>query len=268
MRMHSFRSAGLLLCALLIAAPGSRSLQAQNSPQSTPQDAPQGAGPGGRMGGGMGGMFGMANNSAHGAVTAVSGADITLKDEQGQIYKVQTGPNTRFRKDREEAKISDIKPGDTVVAVGNLDDKAKTVGAMFVVVLDPQQAVQMQKMRADFGKTWTAGKVTAIKDLTLTVERPDKVTQTITVDENTTFRKGGRADAEDITFPDIKVGDMVNARGALQSGNFLATTLSVMPPGARGQGRFAQGQPGSENPQAKPNAVPAGNAQPQPPSGQ
>jgi len=217
-----------------------------------------------------GGMFMMGGNSAHGTVTAVSGNTLTIKDEQGEVYTVQTGPNTHFRKDRQESTIADIHVGDTIVAAGNLDDQAKTVGAVFVVVLTPEQAARMEKMRAEFGKTWTAGKVTAIQDLTLTVERPDKVTQTIAVDENTTFRKGGRGTAEDITFPDIKVGDMVNARGALQNGKFVATSLVVMPPRQPGQGRFGEGRRGpggAESPDAPPQDAPSSNPQPQSPNG-
>jgi hypothetical protein len=99
------------------------------------------------------------------------------------------------------------------------------------VVID---RAQYDKARADFGKTWTTGKVVSMKDLTLTIERPDKVTQTITVDENTSFHKR----REDITLADIKVGDNVTARGALQNGSFLATTLAVMEPG---QGRGGGG---------------------------
>ena len=175
---------------------------------------------------GRGGMFMMGGNSAHGAVTAVSGNNITVKDEQGQVYTVETGPNTHFRKDRGESKIADIHVGDTIVAAGNLDEQAKTVGAVFVVVLTPEQAAQMQKARAEFGKTWTAGKVTAIRDLTLTVERPDKVSQTIAVDENTTFRK--RRDP--ITLADIHPGDMVRVEGALKGAEFGATNVAVMAP--------------------------------------
>ncbi len=212
------------------------------------------------MGGG-GGMFMMGGNGAHGTVTAVTGSNITIKDEQGQVYTVQTGPNTHFRKDREESKIADIHVGDTIVAAGNLDDQAKTVGAVFVVVLTPEQAARMAQMRADFGKTWTAGKVTAIKDLTLTVERPDKVSQTVAVDQNTTFRKGGRGTAEDITFPDIKVGDMVTARGALQNGNFLAASIAVTPPRQPGQGREGRRGPGGP-----PQDAPTGS-EPQSPAG-
>lgn len=253
MRFLRSRSAGFALCALLAVFLAATSLLAQDEPE-------QGGGPGGGRGGRMGGMFAMAGNSAHGTVTAVTGDAITIKNEQGEVYKVETGPNTHFRKDREEAKIADIHPGDVIFAAGNLDEQAKTVGAMFVVVLNPQQAEQMQKMRAEFGKTWTIGKVTAIKDLTLTIERPDHVSQTIAVDENTTFHKR----REDITFPEIKVGDMVRASGALQGGSFLATNLAVMEPGAHGQGRFGgpQGAPGGSGTQANPSA---GGTAPTPP---
>lgn len=214
---------------------------------------------------GGGGMFMMGGNNAHGQVTVVAGNELTIKDEQGEVYKVETGPNTHIRKDRAEVKISDIHVGDTVVAGGNLDDQAKTVGAMFVMVLTPEQAAQMEKMRADFGKTWTAGKITAIKDLTVTVERPDKTSQTIAVDENTTFHKGARGEATDITFPDVKVGDMLRADGSLKDGSFLATNLVVMEPRQPGQGRFGnrQGTPGQ--PQQQPQGAPAGSsASPQP----
>jgi hypothetical protein len=216
----------------------------------------------------MGGGMMMGGNNAHGKVTAITGTEITIKDEQGQVYKVQTGPNTHIRKDREETKISDIHIGDTIVAGGNLDEQAKTVGAMFVMVLTPEQAAQMEKMRADFGKTWTAGKITAIKDLTVTVERPDKATQTIVVDENTTFHKGARGNATDITFPDIKVGEMLRADGAVKDGSFLATNLVVMEPRQPGQGRGGNrpGGPGSQTNPQQPDAAPTGSTPPQQPN--
>jgi Domain of unknown function (DUF5666) len=258
--MKMFRSclAGFALCASLAVLLAAPSLLAQDEPSQR--------GPGGGMG--RGGMFMMGANNVHGKVTAVSGNEITIQDEQGQAYKVETGPNTRVRKDREEAKVSDIHVGDTIVAMGNLDDQAKTIGAMFVMVPTPEQVAQMEKMRATFGKTWTAGKITAIKDLTVTIERPDKVSQTLTVDENTTFHRGARGNATDITFPDIKVGEMLRADGSLKDGDFLATTLVVMEPRQPGRGRFGNGGPPGSGmrQQPQPEGAPTGSTPPQQPN--
>jgi hypothetical protein len=258
MQVFTPRITRLALCLAISALPASPALSAQDAPQQQGQGW-QGRGQGG-------GMFGAGMNGTEGTVTAISGGEISLKNEQGEAYKVETGPNTRFRKDRDEARLADIRVGDVIMAAGNLDDQAKTVGAVFVVVLSPEQAARMEKMRADFGKTWTAGRVTAINGLTLTVERPDKVTQSIAVDENTTFHKRG----EDITFPDIKVGDMVRATGAVQGSGFLAVSLMVMGGGRMGhfgqgetQGQGSgQGQPGS--PSSQPQGASSGNPQAQP----
>lgn len=275
MRLLRFRVAGFGLCLSVAAAgvapalfaPGLRArAQMPDVPgQQPPQEPGQGRGYGRGGGMGMGGMFG-GGAPTEGTVTAVSGNNLMIKNEQGQTYTVQTGPNTRIRKDRQPVKISDIKVGDMIMAAGNVDDQAKTVGAMFVAVLSPEQAAQMEKMRASFGKTWTAGRVSAIKDLTLTVERPDKVTQTIAVDENTVFHKRSREGQQDITFPEIKVGDMVRADGSVQSGgNFLATTLDVSEPRRPGEGRFGNGAggPGGHVQQTpQPQGTPTGSVPP------
>src|SRR5208282_5599769 len=112
---------------------------------------------------------------------------------------------------------------DALVAGGEVDAKAKTVGAVFVMVLTPEQAAQAKKIREDFGKTWTAGEVTAIKDTDITIKRRDGVTQTVSVDENTSFKKRN----DSITLADIQVGDPLRATGALKGVTFVAATVTV-----------------------------------------
>ncbi len=182
------------------------------------------------------GMAAFAEHGVRGTVTAVSGDNITVKTDNGDLYKIETGPNTHFRKQRDQIKISDIHVGDMVAAGGDKDDKAKTVGAVFVMLIDKEQ---YEKARAEFGKTWTAGAIQSIEDLRITIKRPDNVVQTIVVDENTSFRKH----RDSITLADIKVGDNVSARGSLQNGNFLATVLAVGGPGGPG-GPGGSGGPG------------------------
>lgn len=195
------------------------------------------------------GMAAFSEHGVRGTVTAVSGDNITVKTDNGDLYKVETGPNTHFRKQRDQIKISDIHVGDMIAAGGDKDDKAKTIGAVFVMLIDKEQ---YEKARAEFGKTWTAGSVQSIEETKITIKRPDNVIQTIVVDENTSFRK--RRDS--ITLADIKVGDNVSARGSLQNGNFLATVLSVGGPGGPGgPGGFGGGgerrsQSGSASPPA------------------
>jgi Cu/Ag efflux protein CusF len=164
-------------------------------------------------------MRGLQDRGIQGDVTAVSGNTITVKTTEGEVYTVSTGPNTRFRKQRDQIAISDLHPGDMIAAMGDKDAKAHTVGAMYVMVMDKARYEQMQ---AEFGKTWTAGTVQSISGTNITIKRTDGVTQTVSVDENTTFRRR----RDDITLADIKVGDEINARGALHNGAFVATQVS------------------------------------------
>jgi hypothetical protein len=208
------------LLALMQVQPASGQSDAQGPP---PRRA-------GSMGTGTGnGLMGMGG-AVHGTVTAIAGGEFTIKNEQGETYKIETGPNTHIMKDRQPIKASEIHTGDVIMTGGDVDDKAHTVGAVFLAVLDAEQVQRMKQAQADFGKTWVAGKITAINELNLTIERPDKVTQTVTVDENTSFHKH----RDSITLADIKVGDTITARGALQKNAFLAAQLSVIEPGQRG----------------------------------
>lgn len=187
-------------------------------------------------------MRDLQDRGIQGDVTAVSGNTVTVKTREGEVYTVSTGPNTRFRKQRDQITISDLHSGDMIAAMGDKDAKAHTLGAMFVMVMDKARYEQMQ---AEFGKTWTAGTVQSITGTNITIKRTDNVTQTVAVDENTSFRRR----REDITLPDIKVGDTITARGALHNGSFLATEVNVGRGGMGGGMGFGQGRQrsGSQN---------------------
>jgi hypothetical protein len=190
-----------------------------------------------------------------GEVTAVSGATLTIKREDGATVQVVTTDNTRVMKGRGiTVKVSDLKVGDGVVAAGNLDAPNKTLHAAMVMA---QDAAEVKKMRDNLGKTYIAGKVTAIDvdNATMTVQRFDGVSQTIGFDETTSFKRGrvarggfggggfGGSDAsasapvptaESITLADIKVGDNVGGQGSVKNHVFVPTVLTV---GTPGQGR-------------------------------
>jgi hypothetical protein len=197
-----------------------------------------------------------------GEITAVSGTNVTVKTTEGETVQIATTPNTRVMKGRGvTVKITDLKAGDGVLALGNLDAPNKTLHAAMVMATD---AAQLKAMKENLGKTYILGKVTAIDadNAKMTVQRLDGVSQTIGFDETTSFKRGriGRgmgmgeagagnaaanapaATGESITLADIKVGDTVSGTGSVKSGVFVPAQLTVAAPG---QGRRREGQPQS-----------------------
>jgi Domain of unknown function (DUF5666) len=187
-------------------------------------------------GDGMGQALGRGNG-IRGTVTASKANTFTIRTDEGDTYQILYSPNTHLMKDRQPIAAADVHLGDMLIAGGVVDAKAKTVGAVFVVDVD---AKEVRDARAAFGKTWVMGKVTAIHELRITIERAgDKQAQIVAVDENTSFRKR----REDVTLADVKVGDTISAQGALHADTFVASTLRIMSPGA-GPGRpNGPGQP-------------------------
>jgi hypothetical protein len=254
-----FRVAVLAVLMLGLSCGLSAQAQFGGAPEGGQENGPPMAMNGGRM--------------VRGTISAVENGKITLKTEQGDVYQVALTPNTRLVKGRDPVKIADVHVGDGIGAMGELDVPNKTVHALFVSVVD---AAKLKEMRDSLGKTWIAGKVTAIDDLKLTILRSDKVSQVIAVDEDTSFRRGGRGmqqfmrgdsvmpvpqgegrpgggqgppsgGGESITLADVKVGDNIGGQGSLKNGVFVPTQLVVADPNARRR------RPGD---QTVPNAAP------------
>jgi hypothetical protein len=259
------RKANLSLCvALVLGLAGAPSLaRAQDGPPEP------------------GGIVGMMSRIV-GEVTAVAPGRITIKTEAPDpmpVVTVITTDNTRLMKGRGETlKFADLKVGDVVTAAGNLDGANHALHAAMVFVVD---AEQVKQLRENLGKTYIAGRVTAIDldNATMTVMRADKVSQTIGFDETTSFQRGRVAlnglsgigggfggppgggygggggyagsgngnrrppngGGESITLADIKVGDAVAGQGSLKNGVFVPTRLNVASP-VNGQGRRRNGE--------------------------
>lgn len=197
-----------------------------------------------------------AGRGVQGTVTAVSADHLTMKTERGELYQVAISANTRVLKNREPVRLTEVHPGDGIGAMGELDAPNKTVHALYLMVVD---AEQIKKAREALGKTWISGTVTAIDETRITVLRPDQVSQVISVDEDTSFRRGGRSmqmamggvsgaqesgragasqDAgESVTLLDVKVGSLVAGPGTLKKGVFVPTTLGIGEASSRGRRR-------------------------------
>jgi hypothetical protein len=172
-----------------------------------------------------------------------------------------------------------------------------------MMVMDVDAAT-LAKAKENMGKTYITGRITAIDadNLKLTVMRTDNVSQVIAVDEGTSFQRGTRGVAADvtaagglamgggfggrgmgggrqgqngaqaappapesITLADIKVGDSVMATGAVKGDTFTVLKMGVSEPGAGGPagGRNRGAQGAGEPAGANPPAGPPAAGPPQ-----
>jgi hypothetical protein len=155
----------------------------------------------------------------------------------------------------QQIKPTDIKVGDAISVMGDVDATAKSVAANRIAQLDPAVVQQIHAMEANFGKTWLMGKITAIDGTKITLTGViDNAPYSVVADENTAFRK--RRDP--ITLADIQVGDTVRADGAVKDGVFTATNVNVF----GGSGGETPSVPRGEAPQV-PQRAPAQNSPPQ-----
>jgi hypothetical protein len=281
-------SAILFAVAFTVAAgaqdSGSAPLASQNAGQNT-TSGPGGHGQRGGRGGGMGGGAGMMmGRGLMGTVTEVAADHYTIKTDTGDLYTVHFTADTRIFKQvaggmrgpgegagagagqgqgggqgagggygggnpPQEIKSTDIKAGDAIAVMGNIDATAKSAAATRIAQLDPAVVQQIRAMEADFGKTWLMGKVTAIDGAKITLTGAlDNAPHSVVADENTAFRK--RRDP--ITLADIQVGDTVRAEGAVKDGVFTATNVNVFGMG----GGETPTVPRGETPQVPRNSPP------------
>lgn len=252
MKQYQAKTRAIFALALGLASAVTVSAQPAQTPQA-------GQGQGGGMGRGMGGFPG--GRGVFGTVTEVSADHYTIKTDTGEVYTVHYSVNTRIMKagagrrgggaaranTESDApatpptplKPTDIKVGDIITAGGQMDEAGKSIGAVFIGLVDPERAKQMREMEANYGKTWLAGRITAVEGTTITIEgMVDHANHAIQVDENTSFRR--RRDS--ITLADIQPGQQLRAEGAVKGGVFTATVVNAAEPRDPGQ---RPGQPGA-----------------------
>ncbi|MGD0941686.1 MAG: DUF5666 domain-containing protein [Terracidiphilus sp.] len=268
-----------LISSITLLLAFATALAAQDAPATPPAGQPpaQGQGTSGWQGRGQRGDdagrrgwgdFGdLAGRGIAGTVTEAAADHYTVKTDAGESYVVHFSANTRILKQTgqkpgegpgggqggmrqrqapEPIKSTDIKAGDAVAALGEVDSAAKSVGAITVMLIDPERAKQMREQRANYGKTWLMGKVTAINETTVSLTGAlDNAAHAFQADENTAFRKR----REPITLADIQVGDMVRAEGAIKGTTFIATSVAVMGPPQGGAANAPHDAPPAPAPQ-------------------
>jgi len=170
-----------------------------------------------------------------GKITAIKDGAVELERMEGGSITVKLTDKTEYRKDRQSAKLRDFKVGDTVFirteGTGDQDLTALVVagrtgnGAGGPGTGGPGGGLMMMG-GGELGKDFVFGEVKSVDAPKITVLRPDDVTQTLELNEETSLRKG----RESVTMADIQVGDHVFVRGGVQNNEFVAKMVMVIGP--------------------------------------
>jgi hypothetical protein len=172
-----------------------------------------------------------------GKITSIKDGVLELAKMDGASVTVKLTDKTEYRKDRQSAKLADFKVGDMVLirteGAGDQDLTAVVVAGR--TGGGPGRASMggpggpgggMMMGGGELGKDFVFGEVKAVDAPKITVLRPDSVTQTLELNEETSLRKG----RESVTMADIQVGDHVFVRGAVQNNAFVPTMVMVIGP--------------------------------------
>ncbi len=170
-----------------------------------------------------------------GTITAISPDSLVVKTMDGSTAQVKLSDKTQFRKDRQAATLADFKVGDPIMVRG--EPGGDNAWQAEMVSTRSAGGPGEQNFRDALGKRFILGEIKIISGTQLTIARPDGVTQTIAVDESTSFQKQG----ESITLADFKPGDHVFGRGEMKNDVFVPAVLSLGDPrmmwGDRGRGQ-------------------------------
>lgn len=194
-----------------------------------------------------------------GKISAIQGDSMEVTGPDGNKTTLKLTSSTEFRKDRQPAKLSDFKVGDAVMvrtdqANGNPTTAVMVAAGGFAMRGQGEGGGRqgqgggagMMAMAGTLGKDYVVGEVKTIDAPKLTVIRPDNVTQTLELNEETSLRKG----RDSITMADIQAGDHVFARGAVQNNVFVPKDVRVIPPEMWNRMQGMNGPPAPSAPSA------------------
>ena len=207
------------LIALLFVTGASGYLNTKAQEPATPtESAPQQ-----RQGGGRGQGEG-GPRPLFGKITSLTNGTLVLSRPDGQVVTVKLTEQTEFRKDGNKTTAADFKVGDMVVVRGEENaDKSVTARMIGTRTSGPGGGPGGRPM-GTLGKDYVAGEIKGIDAAKLTILRPDNVTQTIELNEETSLRKG----RESITMADVHLGDHVMVRGTMQNEAFVPKNVMVI----------------------------------------
>jgi hypothetical protein len=234
---------GLLIC-LFLAVMQVAAQPTQEAPPSQNPPATQGANPAQMQGRG-----GERRPGVAGKLTAIHEQSMEITRQDGSVVTVKINGSTQFRKEREAAKLGDFKVGDTVFVRGeeNADHTwtAEMIGERPAGGFGGGAGSGTGGGRGAgqgggpggggpgggrptgvLGQDYVFGEVKSIDAPKMTILRPDNVTQTVELNEETSLRKG----RDSITMADIQAGDHIMVRGGTTNNVFQPKSVMVIGP--------------------------------------
>jgi hypothetical protein len=227
---------GLLIC-LFLAVMRAAAQSPQEAPPSQNPPTVQGTNPAQTPGPG-----GERRPGVFGKLTAIYDQSVEITRQDGSVVTVKLSGSTQFRKDRESAKLSDFKVGDTVFVRGG--ENANHTWTAEMIGERPNGGFGVGAGAGGgrgagqgggpggglptgvLGQDYVFGEVKAIDAPKLTILRPDNVTQTVELNEETSLRKG----RDSITMADIQAGDHIMVRGGMTNNVFQPKSVMVISP--------------------------------------
>ncbi len=156
-----------------------------------------------------------------GQVKAISGVTLTIERGQGPELQVLTDAQTRYHtRDNAAVTFADIQVGDQITARGQWQNGQLLARG---VLLMPDRV---------------GGLVTAINGTTLAITKLDGSALNVATTSTTKFQTKDNPNAQ---FSDIKVGDMIEAAGELNSDTLTAIRVNFRTPIEK-TGPFAPGK--------------------------
>jgi hypothetical protein len=166
-----------------------------------------------------------------GKLTAVHDQSVEITVESGNTLTVKISASTQFRKDGQDAKPSDLKVGDMVFVRGQ-ENADHTWNAEMIGTRSSggpgggRGGPGGGRPAGVLGQDYVFGEVKSIDAPKLTILRPDNVTQTVELNEDTSLRKG----RDSITMAEIQPGDHIMVRGAMTNNAFQPKSVMVIGP--------------------------------------
>jgi hypothetical protein len=228
MKMHG---KSLAQWSLLFLASGTIAVAMAAGAAAQSQD--QGAPPPGGQRRGQRGPNGGQGQPLIGKITAIKDGAVELAKPDGTTVTMKITDKTEYRKDRQAAKLGDFKVGDMVFVRGEEDTNHVVTASMIAGRSGGGQDSGGRGFGGgsgggfgELGKDFVVGEVKSVDAPKITVLRPDNVTQTMELNEETSLRKG----RDSITMADIQPGDHIVVRGGVQNNSFVPKSVMVISP--------------------------------------